>query len=73
MSSAPPGPAPGGRMTPFAIFGLVAIVGAAGALFELLYYTTTPALGEATLGTFVGICGALVAFFVWGLRAPPNE
>jgi hypothetical protein len=61
------------RISAFAIFGVAAIVAAAGALFEMAYYTTTPALGPATLGTFIGICGALIGFFVWGLRAPPNE
>jgi hypothetical protein len=58
---------------PFAIFGLVAILAAAGALLEMAYYSTAPALSGATLGTFFGICGALIAFFVWGHRAPRNE
>lgn len=61
------------RVSAFAVFGLVAIVAALGALFEMAYYSTNPALGPATLGTFIGICGALVGFFVWGLTAPPNE
>jgi hypothetical protein len=64
---------PGARIGAFVAFGLVAILAAAGALFEMLYYTATPALGPATLGTVVGIIGALIAFFVWGLTAPANE
>jgi hypothetical protein len=64
---------PSVRISAFTVFGLAAVLAAAGALAEMAYYTTTPALGPATLGTVVGICGALVGFFVWGLRAPPNE
>jgi hypothetical protein len=61
------------RISGFGIFGIAAILAAGGALFEMAYYSTSPALGPATLGTFIGICGALIGFFVWGLRAPPNE
>jgi hypothetical protein len=63
----------GRRVGPFAIFGGVAVLAAVGALFEMLYYTTTPALSEATWGTVLGIVGALVGFFVWGLSAPAND
>jgi hypothetical protein len=73
MTDVPPTTAPTSRFSAFAVFGMVAVVAAAGALFEMAYYSTTPALGEATLGTLIGIIGALIAFFVWGLRAPPNE
>jgi len=73
MTDVPETPERTARLSAFAVFGLVAIVAAAGALFEMAYYTTTPALGGATLGTVIGICGALIAFFVWGLTAPPNE
>ena len=64
---------PAAEVGAFAAFGAAAIVAAAGALFEMFYFAATPALAGATLGTVVGICGALVGFFVWGLRAPPNE
>jgi hypothetical protein len=64
---------PSVRFSAFTVFGMVAVAAAIGALFEMFYYTTTPALGEATLGTVIGICGALIAFFVWGLTAPSNE
>jgi hypothetical protein len=64
---------PAVRFSAFAVFGLAAILAATGALFEQLYYAVSPVLGPAVLGTFVGICGALIAFFVWGIRAPPNE
>lgn len=59
--------------TPFAAFGLVAIAAAVGAVWEMSYYAGNSALSEGTLGTTVGIVIALVAFFVWGSRAPPNE
>jgi hypothetical protein len=73
MSGEPESPGPAARVGPFAAFGAVAIVAAAGALFEMEYFTANPALSGATLGTVIGICGALVGFFVWGLTAPPNE
>jgi hypothetical protein len=69
-------PAPPQRVrgpTAFVVFGVVAVIAAVGALLEMAYYTATPALGEATLGTMIGIVGALIGFFVWGLLAPPNE
>jgi hypothetical protein len=68
-----PSETPAVRWSAFAVFGVVAVAAAVGALFELFYYTTTPALAPATLGTVIGICGALIGFFVWGLTAPPNE
>jgi hypothetical protein len=69
----PPNPPRRAEPTPFAVFGAVAIVAAAGALAEMLYYSTTPALSAGTLGTLVGIVGALIAFFALGLRGPSNE
>ena len=65
--------APAARFSAFSVFGLVAVLAAAGALFEMSYYSTSPALGSATLGTVLGIIGALIGFFLWGLSAPPNE
>jgi hypothetical protein len=61
------------QIGPFPAFGFVAAIAAVGALIEMAYYTTTPALGDATLGTVLGICGALIGFFAWGLKGPRNE
>ncbi len=60
-------------LSPFTAFGLVAIAAAVGAVYEMSYYAGDSALSPGTLGTTVGIVIALVGFFVWGLRAPPNE
>jgi hypothetical protein len=68
-----PSETPAVRLSAFTVFGMVAIAAASGALFEMFYYTTTPALAPATYGTVFGIIGALIGFFVWGLTAPPNE
>lgn len=73
MTDLPAPDLPAARIGPFAAFGAVAVVGAAGALLEMAYYAGSPVLGAAALGTFVGICGALVVFFVIGLAAPRNE
>lgn len=69
----PPSEAPAVRFSAFSVFGFVAVLAAVGALFEMSYYSTSPALGPATLGTVLGIIGALIGFFLWGLSAPPNE
>jgi hypothetical protein len=58
---------------PFTIFGLAAALAAIGAVWEMAYYAGNSALSPGVLGTVVGIVLALVAFFVWGLRAEPNE
>ncbi len=58
---------------PFGVFGIVAAIAAAGAVFEMSYYSANAALSPAALGTTVGIVIALLAFFAWGIRAPPNE
>jgi hypothetical protein len=60
-------------VSPFLAFGLVAAAAASGAVFELSYYSYTPALAPGALGTTVGIVLALIAFFALGLRAPKNE
>ena len=73
MNEATPIPEPASRFSPFSVFGFVAVLAAVGALLEMSYYSASPALGPATLGTFVGIIGAVIAFFVWGMSAPPNE
>ncbi len=62
-----------GHLSPFTIFGLAAILAAAGALFEMSYYDGSPIGSSAVFGTTLGILLALIAFFVIGLRAPPNE
>lgn len=61
------------RITPFLAFSLVAAAAAIGAVFEESYYATNSALSPGVLGTTVGIVLALLAFFVLGVRAPPNE
>jgi len=58
---------------PFAAFGLVAAAAAVGAVWEMSYYAGNAALSAGDLGTTLGIVAALVAFFVWGARAPRNE
>lgn len=58
---------------PFPIFGLVAVAAAVGAVLEISYWVGIPAFSSAIVGTTVGIVAALVAFFAWGLRAPPND
>ncbi len=62
-----------GRGGPFLVFGVAALLAAIAAAFELSYYAGNAALSPSILGTFVGILVAVAAFFVWGLRAPPNE
>ncbi len=72
--STPPPPARRAtRVGPFAIFGLAAILAAAGAVFEMSYYDGSPIASTSVLGTTIGILLALVAFFVIGLKAPPND
>ena len=72
--TAPPAPTrTGARVGPFAAFGAVAVLAGVGAIFELSYWVGTPALSPTVIGTTLGIAAALVAFFVWGLRAPPND
>jgi hypothetical protein len=74
MTEDAPTPATVGRgPTPFAVFGLAAILAAVGAVWEMSYFAGNSALSPGTLGTTIGIVLALVAFFVWGWRAPPNE
>jgi ABC-type cobalamin transport system permease subunit len=63
----------GGRPSPFAIFGLAAALAAVGAVWEMSYFAGNSALSPGTLGTTIGIVIALVAFFVLGMRAAPNE
>lgn len=58
---------------PFLAFGLVAAAAAVGAVWEMSYYAGNSALSAGDLSTTIGIVAALVAFFVWGARAPKNE
>ena len=58
---------------PFVVFGLVAALAAVGAVFEISYWVGDPAFTGALAGTTVGILVALVAFFGFGLSAPPND
>ena len=67
------GPSGANGVGPFAAFGLVAALAAVGAVWEMSYYAGNSVLSAANLGTTLGIVVALVAFFVWGSRAPPNE
>jgi hypothetical protein len=64
---------PARGVSPFVVFGLVAAAAAIGAVFELSYYSYTPALAPGAMGTTIGIVLALIAFFALGLRAPKNE
>ncbi|HTT73450.1 MAG TPA: hypothetical protein VMG99_04785 [Thermoplasmata archaeon] len=63
----------GTRVGPFVAFFAVALLAAAGAVFEISYWVGLPALAPQVLGTTIGIVGALVAFFVWGWWAPGND
>ena len=58
---------------PFAAFGVVALIAAVGAVLEISYWVGVPATSPSVIGTALGIGAALIAFFVWGLRAPPND
>ncbi|HTW40434.1 MAG TPA: hypothetical protein VMF04_06250 [Thermoplasmata archaeon] len=66
-------PSSSGWRTPFVVFGIVGVVAAAGAIWEALYYATSPALSSASLGTTLGIVIAVVAFVAVALWAPPND
>lgn len=63
----------GTRIGPFGAFLAVALLAAAGAVFEISYWVGVPALSPSVLGTTVAIVAALVAFFGWGLWAPKND
>jgi hypothetical protein len=67
------GPRQGASVAPFTAFGLVLLAAGSGALWEMAYYDGLPALFQAAIGTTLGIVVALTAFFVLGLKGPPNE
>ncbi len=74
--SGPPDATPPARRTwasPFAVFGAVAALAVGGAVWEMLYYASTPALAPASLGTTLGIVAAVVVLFILAVVAPPNE
>ncbi len=54
---------------PFVAFAVVGALAAIGAVFEISYWIGVSAFS----GVAVGIVLALIAFFTWGLLAPPNE
>lgn len=58
---------------PFGWFGVAIAVGALWALIMGLEYYNTPTFTTAALPTIAGVAVAVVAFFVIGLLAPPNE
>lgn len=58
---------------PFLVFGLAALLAAVAAIYEMAYYAGNSALSPGVLGTTLGIVVAVIAFFVWGALAPPNE
>lgn len=66
-------PGRGASVAPFTAFGLVLLAAGVGALWEMAYYDGLPALFQAAIGTTLGIAVALSAFFVLGLKGPPNE
>lgn len=70
-----PDPAtPRSRWTgPFVAFALVAAVAAFGAVYEISYWVGVSAFTPDTIGTTLGIIGALIAFFAFGLTAPAND
>jgi hypothetical protein len=59
--------------SPFAIFGFAMIAASALAIAEVSYYSTTPALSAASLGTTLGIVVGVVAFVLFGIWGPSNE
>jgi hypothetical protein len=73
MSGASRSSSAGGRFGPFTVFGAVAALAGLGAIFELSYWVGTSALSGGVIFTTLGIAAALVAFFAWGWRAPPND
>lgn len=58
---------------PFLAFGIAALLAAVAAIYEMAYYAGNSALSPGVLGTTLGIVIAVIAFFVWGALAPPNE
>jgi hypothetical protein len=71
-ASSPPSASPR-ALGPFVVFGVAALIAAIAAVVELSYYAGNSALAPSALGTTLGIVIAVGAFFVWGLRAPPND
>jgi ABC-type cobalamin transport system permease subunit len=61
------------RVSPFLAFALVAALAVGGAIWEDSYFTTTPGLSGASLGTTVGIVIAVVVFFLLASLAPAND
>ena len=70
-------PGPGGAehtgVSPFVWFGVAAVAAAAWALYQMVAWASVPAFGSSAWPTTIGIVIALGAFFLVGLRAPPND
>jgi hypothetical protein len=73
MTTDAPTSARGRGIGPFAVFGAVAVVAGAGAVYEISYWVGVSALSAGVIGTAGAIAVALVAFFVWGLSGPAND
>jgi hypothetical protein len=61
------------RITPFTVFGVVAVAAAAWAIYQMVAWASVPAFGNSAWPTTIGILIALAIFFAVGLRAPPND
>lgn len=60
-------------VSPYAWFGISALVAAGWAMYQMLAWASVPSFGDAAWPTTLGILIALAVFFVVGLRAPPND
>ena len=59
--------------SPFAIFGVAAVIAAAWAIYMGVSFLATPDFLADDLPTIAGVSAAVAIFLVIGARAPANE